>query len=241
MPWWWLVIASCATVFVASPGCDDSDGDGDADSDSDVDSDVDSDADVDVESDGDADADSDADAGADGDTDTDTDVLSGMTDCAGGKLDPATNLCWQEPPTDDQMDWFAANTYCDNLEQGDHEDWRLPNIDELISLLRGCQDGTETGDLSPSLCEMIPAGCAATDSCEDRSCYSFCDYDPPAGPGVGGCYWDPALSGNCFIYWSSTTSSSTDFEAWIVPFDYGWAASAGDTNIDNVRCVRTGP
>ena len=33
------------------------------------------------------------------------------------------------------MNWEEANAYCIG-------DWRLPNIDELITLIRGCENGT---------------------------------------------------------------------------------------------------
>ncbi|MCP4675596.1 MAG: DUF1566 domain-containing protein [Deltaproteobacteria bacterium] len=75
-------------------------------------------------------------------------------------------MCWQDPPSTSYIYWAAANSHCDGLTVGGFTDWEPPSIDELVSLLRGCQNGTATGDLSLSTCQMTPAGCAATDSCE---------------------------------------------------------------------------
>ena len=40
------------------------------------------------------------------------------------------NLQWSEKATY-SMNWDKAKQYCENLDEGGHNDWRLPNIDEL--------------------------------------------------------------------------------------------------------------
>lgn len=40
--------------------------------------------------------------------------------------------------------WESAVDYCENLVEGGYDDWHLPNIDELRSLVKNCP-GTETG------------------------------------------------------------------------------------------------
>jgi uncharacterized protein (TIGR02145 family) len=134
--------------------------------------------------------------------------------------------------------WSAAISYCDNLDLGGHTDWHLPNIDELISLIRGCQDGTATGDLSPSLCEMTPAGCAETDSCVGwgDACYWCSSGSGPAS----GCYWDPALGGACSAYWSSSSHANDSSYAWFVTFGLGYVDITGKYVAIPVRCVRGG-
>lgn len=164
---------------------------------------------------------------------TDTD-----TDCAGFGVwyDESSDLCWQEPPSDAGMNWNPAVTYCDDLMLDGYTDWRLPNVDELISLIRGCQDGNDTGDLSPSLCEMMPAGCTTTDDCSRSDNCSSCPTE--SGP-VSGCYWDLALSGQCSYCWSSSSLSSE--YAWVVDFDNGNLSYFRKTNSYFARCVRGGP
>ncbi|MCK9464119.1 MAG: DUF1566 domain-containing protein, partial [Proteobacteria bacterium] len=81
------------------------------------------------------------------------------TECDGGQLDPATNLCWQNPPPDDKLNWEAAKAYCDGLSLGGHDDWRLPKIHELNSIVRGCVNGTASGDLRKSKCGVADPGC----------------------------------------------------------------------------------
>jgi hypothetical protein len=171
------------------------------------------------------------------DTDSDTDFESSLADCDGGKLDPATDLCWQDPPSGEIMDWVSAISHCDGLVFGGHSDWRLPRIDDLISLLRGCQDGAATGDLSPSTCEMTPAGCTATDTCDGSSGCWYCTH--LSGPGAGGCYQDPSLGGTCSTSWSSSTVVSSAVYAWSIMFSGGGVVLSPKQNSTFARCVRS--
>ena len=43
-------------------------------------------------------------------------------------------LQWSSPSSN-QMKWSSAKEYCENLTKGGYTDWRLPNIDELKTLL----------------------------------------------------------------------------------------------------------
>jgi hypothetical protein len=48
--------------------------------------------------------------------------------------DNNTGLTWQVIPSDDQMTWDEAVEYCENLELGGYDDWRLPSLKEAFSL-----------------------------------------------------------------------------------------------------------
>jgi len=187
---------------------------------------------------GDSDADADADSDTDSDSDSDAAVAVNMTDCAGGKLDPATNLCWQNPPPNVTYMWSDAVSYCDDLSLGGHNDWRLPKIQELISLLRGCVDGRATGDSSRSPCGVTDPDCLGS-GCGANHCGGCTSGE---GPGLDGSYWDPALSGNDDFYGSSSSYADDTSYAWVVDFYYGLVGANGKANGDvYVRCVRLGP
>ena len=219
--------------------------DTDSDMDSDTDNDTDSDSDIDIDTDTDTDIDMDADADADYDA-----TCPPMTDCAGGKYDSRTGLCWQDPPGNKEMNWYEATgtadpdynpggavDYCGDLELGGHKDWRLPDIDELISLVRGCVQGTATGTLSPSTCGLNNPDCLDVFCCEGPHCVT-CPYDE--GPGTGGCYRDSALSGDCDMFWSSSTNISAQTYSWGVDFSDCYMDNVNKTNDNKAYCVRNG-
>jgi len=49
--------------------------------------------------------------------------------------DSKTELSWQSRPSSKKFNWSSAKSYCRNLTYGGKSDWRLPNIDELKSLV----------------------------------------------------------------------------------------------------------
>ena len=48
--------------------------------------------------------------------------------------DNVTGLVWTQDLSDASMAWSEASGYCEALDVGDVDDWRLPNIDELWSI-----------------------------------------------------------------------------------------------------------
>jgi hypothetical protein len=50
--------------------------------------------------------------------------------------DTCTGLMWQKATAPGMYTWQAALKYCDGLALGGRDDWRLPNINELHSLVR---------------------------------------------------------------------------------------------------------
>jgi hypothetical protein len=49
--------------------------------------------------------------------------------------DSNTGLQWQDDAIGTQMSWTQAIDYCENLTLGTHDDWRLPNLKELTSIV----------------------------------------------------------------------------------------------------------
>lgn len=50
-------------------------------------------------------------------------------------IDTCTDLIWQDDSTPPTMSWANALKYCDALTLGGNSDWRLPNINELRSIV----------------------------------------------------------------------------------------------------------
>ncbi len=47
------------------------------------------------------------------------------------------NLCWQKSAKPEPAkNWGDANDYCENLELGKKDDWRLPTLNELKSIVK---------------------------------------------------------------------------------------------------------
>lgn len=163
--------------------------------------------------------------------------------------DPLTNLSWQDP----QKDAFTADykgltqpdakRYCKELVLGGYDDWRLPTIDELRTLLRG-NPSHEAGGSCP-----IREGSAKGDM-YDPGCIQAADYE---GPGKGGCYWAPELTGPCdrrdiadegeraLETVSATVAVDDNFWKADVLFDQGTAVFNHRYSLAEVRCVRDGP
>lgn len=124
-------------------------------------------------------------------------------------------LQWQNVATTRVYTFDEAVTYCDGLDWAGHSDWHLPTISELRSLVRGCADGETGGD-----CGLTDS--CASDACRTLQCNGACN--TLAGPGVGGCYWDPALlascrwEGNNAWHWSSTVNTDDTRYVWIIDF-----------------------
>ncbi|KAF2956245.1 DUF1566 domain-containing protein [Marinitoga sp. 38H-ov] len=48
-----------------------------------------------------------------------------------------TGLIWQKTPPSTGITWEEAYEYCENLELGGYDDWRLPTVKELFSIWNG--------------------------------------------------------------------------------------------------------
>ncbi len=214
------------------------------------------------------DTDTDTDSDTDSDTDTDADSGSIPSKCmndfgrqciaAGDWCDPISGLCWVN--TEDRLGggWYTQSyedcRALDSDSDGGVGPWDIPTIDELISLMRGCQNGVATGDMSPSTCVMIPENCSENDRCTSSISCECCE--PGKGPGLNGCYWDPDLVGTCrFDYggelWWSSAINSGPHDPWQGSF-YGGCLSIyvpASTNRIYIggnpggasRCVRRNP
>jgi Protein of unknown function (DUF1566) len=180
--------------------------------------DDDDDAMDDEESEDDDDVPGDSDDDAVDDDDASGDVWEDST--SGLMWQNASNCCYG---------WSEAQSYCQNLNLSSYEDWRLPSISELRSLIRGC-DATETG-----------GSCGVADSCLNRSCRdNSCTECSEGGDATDGCCWPSQLKGECssYLYWSSSAVADYNNLVWIVGFDYGHVDDTYVNTYGGVRCVR---
>jgi Protein of unknown function (DUF1566) len=163
--------------------------------------------------------------------DPDDDVDDDVDDDADDDVweDSTSGLMWQNPPLGEYTLWDDAIEYCESLELDGHDDWHLPTISELRSLIRGC-DGTVSG-----------GSCGVTDGCLDhQTCWNDncggCDF--MEGPGIYGAYSPDGVSNALYWYWSSSMAADPVYGAWLVSFSEGFIINHLGSNTYDVRCVR---
>jgi hypothetical protein len=151
--------------------------------------------------------------------------------------DLETGLCWMKEDARIEiseneyqdiyfMDWWDADTLCSKLEWGGYRDWRLPRIQELVGLIRGC----------PSIdCPVDDPDCLDYTCNDDQDCAGCA-----TGPGAEGCYWPYELGPSCsFPRWSTSLVESYSELAWCVAFSGASVFPRNRNDNDNpVRCVR---
>jgi len=167
--------------------------------------------------------------------------------------DEDTNLTWQDPQKDAHSDANGgvvsvdAIRYCEKLDILGHDDWRLPNIDELRTLIQGVP-ATETDGAC-----RLQVGAKTRDGTIAQRIACGGKPNPFACSGAGKCCWNEGLSGSCntidpassthFLeYWSSTPAAD-DPDNWIgyVMCDTGSVGFNHSLSLGEVRCVRDGP
>ncbi len=129
-----------------------------------------------------------------GEFDPDLIQYSPLGSCDGGRLDPETDLCWEDPPSYDitgeqlvggDMNWADARAYCEGLSSGGRDDWRLPTIDELRTLIRPPYTYSLCAQNLPGgVCGVTDPNCLNSDPCAENCSGCF----NGLGPAEGGCF-----------------------------------------------------
>ena len=134
--------------------------------------------------------------------------------------DTASGFSWSEKTANSKI-WSEALFYCENLEEGGIRKWRLPNIDELRTLVQECP-----GSVTGGGCRVSDAGgCLSYDSCWSTSC--LCKFDE------SGKY---SKFGDLGGLWSS--SEMGEEGAWYINFYEAEIVDVHKQNSYPVRCVK---
>ena len=146
---------------------------------------------------------------------------------AGGTVwtDMTSGLMWEVRPSTEKMKYKDAVSYCRNQITGRMNDWRLPTIDELRSLIRGCP-ATQTSD-----------SCTVTDGCHtyNKTC-SGCT--ARSGPAKSGAFWPIEMQGSVFRYWTTKGGAGSANTYWNVDFSTGALVGNYFLHLSHARCVR---
>ena len=62
----------------------------------------------------------------------------------GTVTDTSTGLMWAQTDNMGHINWHDAKLYCENIILSEHNDWRMPTIEELQTLFDGSMDRHET-------------------------------------------------------------------------------------------------
>jgi len=145
------------------------------------------------------------------------------------------NLAWQTTATEETMTFDDAVKYCDDLTLDDHDDWHLPTISELRSLIDGCAysyiDGT---------CRVRDEDCLEANCFDLAECEGCGDHPGPND----GCYWKEEIADDCagdnysYVFWSSSHVGEMTEEVWTLKYDAAFIEHKKITDEYNVRCAR---
>jgi|GEM_PF-726763 len=132
------------------------------------------------------------------------------------------NLMWQYEIDSDEYGFDNAKKHCEKLIYAGHEDWRLPTISELRTLMKNCST-TQTGGSCG-----VKDSCLSLDSCRNSDCEG-CSSDN------SGKY---SVFGDVGWFWSSSVLSDGTGNAWYLNFYDGNVDNYLLYHEGNVRCVR---
>ena len=153
-------------------------------------------------------------------------------------IDPNTDFMWQRQQSTENMNQPAAVGYCEQLSLADYDDWRLPSLSELKTLIVGCRSGTDACRANDNCLSM---GCSYDGDEDNCSCKEY------KGPGEKGYYWKKGIwkGGDELYFWTSSLrsdeaeSNKAPVAAWSISFyDALVYSSMSLMNGGQVRCVR---
>ena len=139
--------------------------------------------------------------------------------------DSTSGLIWSSKVVG--LNWNDAFDHCSSYSEEGINDWRLPTISELRTLIQNCAS-TITGGAC-AVVDTDSASCLAYNDCISSDCRG-CSYNS------NGRY---SKFGDTGLFWSSSIDEDDpDTYAWVVYYDYGEIESYQQGQSMNVRCVR---
>lgn len=167
--------------------------------------------------------------------------------CDGTVTDTNSGLTWQRDMTTTALIIDDAKRYCNFMGLGNDgnggllDDWRIPTIDELRSLVIGC-DSSDFGGSCPVGSTCIQSSCI-TDAC--NGCEQNAGPVPNPQHPEKGQYLSAMFTGNQLLSLSATTvqkESSTHPDRWfqIAYYDARIDTAPPSRQMSNtyIRCVR---
>ena len=136
--------------------------------------------------------------------------------------DSTSGLTWSKASSETKT-WQDAINECKSLKDGGLSGWRLPNITELRTLIKGCYATAAGG-----FCLVQDPGCLFQ-RCATSSCSSCSSSDNTFG-----------ISTNYYSSSSLADSHLTDERAWVINFSSSKVDTDSKTAKANFRCVRGG-
>jgi len=149
-----------------------------------------------------------------------------MIGCGGGSSSDSGNCAtinsgWWSPLSSDTMEWQEALDYCDGLNECGYSDWRLPNINELRTLIQNCPNSQTGGSCAVSAPDHL-----SLDDWSIEDCH--CD---------NGGHYSLLEDDENVTLWSSSESDNSNI-AWNVGFLTGDVGYLNKSTKLWVRCVR---
>ena len=134
----------------------------------------------------------------------------------------------------EKMTWSDAKIYCEKLEEDGYDNWRLPNIDELRTLIKNSPKTETGGSCKVNTHSCLSLKCALPlDNChsdEKRHIYSKLE--------DRGFFWSSSeVKYDEKLGWIITVEAVENI-AWGVNFESGSIGAAGKLSSNNVRCAR---
>ena len=127
------------------------------------------------------------------------------------------NVEWSSFPVHNK-NWKEASQYCSSLNEGGHNDWRLPTIDEMRSIVVNCPETQLSG-----VCKISNSTGALTKADYTKKCYG-CRKGRTKLKGRG---W----------FWTSSKMPETD-HVWVISFKNTKISHQHSDKQANVYCVR---
>ena len=115
--------------------------------------------------------------------------------------------------------WSEAREYCQNLNEGGHNDWRLPTIEEWRSTFQNCPATQSGGE-----CQVSETRGRLDPGAFSKACKAGCKKGYSTQTGKG---W----------FWSSSGKQGTN-HYWVIAVKNARISSLGDNGKGSVRCVR---